>query len=614
MNSLRGKILISLLFMSGLLLGVTLFGRHTIVTTRNIFNEYRQFSELMVSAGRVHSSFLHTLLAALNVLENRGSDPTTQFRLRLEETKQFLKLFSDPKLPSSLVTDAKSIEEKLQEFESLSIQIVQRSNQDKDRQTLNQAILKLQFLGDEIANRAENMKLILKQSLDEKAAAALTSLSFLNHVSIGFLLVSVVAGVLFSILLTRSILHPIKTVTESLKNISEGEGDLTISVAIPRSKELADLSGRVNTFIQHLHDMILRLKGAIDENNQISEKLTTQAEMIASSLKQISSTIQTIGNKMETVDRMIQDAQKQTQTISTQSEDAVGKIDAQATSVEESSAAINEMIASIRSMGNLAENRKQLLIDLIQSAQSSSETMQSTLDRIKSIAKSTAVIEDLIEIIQSVANQTNILALNASIEAAHAGEAGKGFAVVAEEIGKLASATASNVKSITSNLKQILREIKEASQFTEETNLKMQAMSQTIQTVSDSMNELIAGLSELSEGTKEITDAIGVLNETTEALKSAIHTISASALSIDTAMQKVAELSNQNNAAFGEIVSGIQAVSISGTDLSQIIVENNRISEMIEKDILRFKTRTSPIGTSPVLEELEEAQPPSKKG
>ena len=592
MKSLRGKILVSLLFMSGLLLCVTLFGRYTVFSTREVFNDYKQFSDLQANAGRVHEGFLHTLLSAINLLEGRGSDSATQYKLRLEETKKYLESFFAPHLPSSLTNDAKTIRDKLQEFESLSGQLFQLRQQGTDSKTLDQQILRVQFLGDEIANRAENMKLIIKQSMDEKAASALASLSFLNLVSIGFLLASIGAGVLFSILLTRSILHPIRTIDSSLKDISEGEGDLTITLPIPDSKELAELSSRVNTFIQHLHDMILRMKAAIDENNRISEKLTSQSDVIASSLQQISSTIQQIGNKMETVDRMIQDARNQTQTITQQSGDAVGKIEAQSTSVEESSAAINEMIASIRSMGTLAEHRKQQLIDLIQSARGSSETMQSTLDRIKSIAKSTAVIEDLIEIIQSVANQTNILALNAAIEAAHAGEAGKGFAVVAEEIGKLASATASNVKTITTNLKQILREIKEASQFTEETNQKMQLMSQTIQTVSDSMNELIAGLSELAEGSKEITDAIHVLNETTDALKNAVHTISASSVTIDSVMQKVADLSYQNNAAFGEIVSGIQAVSISGADLSRISTENNRISELIEQNIRRFKTRS----------------------
>ncbi|MFQ3621376.1 MAG: HAMP domain-containing methyl-accepting chemotaxis protein [Spirochaetales bacterium] len=590
-RSLRGRIVLSLMLMSLLLLGVTFFSRYTLRSTRKVFEEYQRLSELQISAGRLHASFLHALIAIMNRVENRGSDPTTEYRLRLEETKKFLTAFSAGSFPVALQQDIQTITQKIQEFESLSQNLINRGGQTDQGEAVNQAILRLQFLGGEIANLAENIKLLLKQAMDTHTVTGLSSLNLLNYVSFGFLGLSLVAGFFLSLWLSRSILHPLRRVTESLKSISEGAGDLTIALTIPENRELAELSERVNTFIKNLHDMIVRMKSAIDENNLISEKLTTQADLIASSLNQISSTIQTIGNKMEEVDRMIQNARKQTKTINNQSEDAVGKIQAQSTSVEESSAAINEMIASIQSMGNLAENRKQQLIELIQSAQSSSQTMQATLDRIKSIAKSTAVIEDLIEIIQSIANQTNILALNASIEAAHAGEAGKGFAVVADEIGKLASTTGSNVKSITSNIKQILREIQEASQFTEETNVKMQTMSHTIQTVSDSMNELIAGLSELVQGSKEITEAITVLNDTTDALKTAVHTISDSSKTIESVMGQVADFSYQNNAAFGEIVSGIQAVSLSGQDLSNISVENNRISELIEQDIRRFKTR-----------------------
>ena len=599
MSSLRSKIFLSVLGMSLFLLGVTLFGRFTASSTKNLFQEYTRYSELQNAAGQVETSFLNCLLNALNVLSQRGNDATTQYNLRLAETKKYLEPFSDPTLPETVRSDVKVIEEELKEFETLASSLFSLRESEiregrlspSDIQLLFQGELKLGVLGDEIANQAEKIKLILKQEADSFTASSLHLLSILNSVSIGFLLLSIVVGLFLSLFLSRTILNPLQHVSRGLQDISEGQGDLTITIPTPNSRELAELSLRVNTFIQNIHDMIVRLKTAIDENNLISEKLTTQADLIASSLQQISSTIQTIGIKMETVDRKIQDARKQTQTINQQSEDAVGKIEDQSTSVKQSSAAINQMMASIRSMGSLAESRKQILTNLIQTAQESSEDMQSTIDRIKSIAKSTAVIEDLIEIIQSVANQTNILALNAAIEAAHAGEAGKGFAVVADEIGKLASTTASNVKTITSNLKQILREIKESAQFTEVTNERMQDMTETIRAVFDSINELIAGLSELVQGSKEITDAISILNETTEALRNAVHTIGGSSRTIDTAIENVADLSLQNNAAFGEIISGIQAVSISGTDLTKISVENNRISELIEQDIRRFKTR-----------------------
>ena len=131
-------------------------------------------------------------------------------------------------------------------------------------------------------------------------------------------------------------------------------------------------------------------------------------------------------------------------------------------------------------------------------------------------------------------------------------------------------------------------------------------MTGTIRAVFDSINELIAGLSELVQGSKEITDAISILNETTEALRNAVHTIGGSSRTIDTAIENVADLSLQNNAAFGEIVSGIQAVSISGTDLTKISLENNRISELIEQDIRRFKTREN--GEKEEAEEVDPVQ------
>ena len=142
---------------------------------------------------------------------------------------------------------------------------------------------------------------------------------------------------------------------------------------------------------------------------------------------------------------------------------------------------------------------------------------------IKDINANADMIQELIQVINNVADQTNILAMNAAIEAAHAGEAGKGFAVVADEIRKLAETTGENARNISSNLNEIIANIKGTASLTEETGRSITEMTGGIEDVADSMKEMTGGLKEITTGTAEVTEALDMMISITEEVRQETH-------------------------------------------------------------------------------------------
>jgi methyl-accepting chemotaxis protein len=240
-------------------------------------------------------------------------------------------------------------------------------------------------------------------------------------------LIALIVGIVITRLIIIGIVKPIVHTILILKDIANGQGDLTKRLAVNSTDEIGQLSGHFNNFMSKLQSVITDV---VRSANQLSVSAEQMSQVSAESNKGIS--------------------QQNNETIQV-------------------ATAITEMSSTIEEVARNTENATHAAINADHEAQSGSRFVDETMDSIKALAaeidSSSEVLDTLkshsegigtvLDVIKGIADQTNLLALNAAIEAARAGEQGRGFAVVADEVRTLAKRT----QDSTSEIERIISDL-----------------------------------------------------------------------------------------------------------------------------------------------------------
>ncbi len=318
-----------------------------------------------------------------------------------------------------------------------------------------------------------------------------TTIKRSNVLMIGVILLAIAVSLTLAFFITRSIIQPLNRVVKMVKDISRGEGDLTVRLDVNSEDELGELAKWLNSFLDKLRSIIKQVVDSAAQLNVASTQISSTAEELAAGSQEQQSQLSEVATSMEQMSVMILESSKNAAATQENANQAN-------TAASDGRVKVSDTVAGIERIATIVNSASQ---------------------QISALEKQSKDIGNVIQVIDDIADQTNLLALNANIEAARAGDAGRGFAVVADEVRKLAERTVSATAEIGGKIKRIQKDVadsvaamskiidqsRDGQQLASESGSALENISESIFAVNQAVTQIASATEQQSTGVEQIS-------------------------------------------------------------------------------------------------------------
>ena len=299
----------------------------------------------------------------------------------------------------------------------------------------------------------------------------------------GIIVGTITIAILFivAVPIARAITTSLKEIIDSLQDIAQDNGDLTVRLTTGSQDEIGDLVYWFNSFIEKLQGVI---KNVVDTALPLAETSNTIQKLSEQTIDSFSRQSNSVIQSRQSVEEMSQ-------------------------SVAEITSNAAEAADSARNASVEADKGKSVVESTVKGIRELADNVTHSAETINQLQEDTNRVNVVLEVIRGIAEQTNLLALNAAIEAARAGEQGRGFAVVADEVRNLASRTQESTQEINQMLEQLQSAASQAVSM-------MESSRNSVKASVESANAAGESLVSITETVNTITDMNGAIAVATE--------------------------------------------------------------------------------------------------
>jgi len=408
-------------------------------------------------------------------------------------------------------------------------------------------------------------------------------------ITIIFAVFILVIAAIVTYFVAQGIVRPIIGVTLTLKDISEGEGDLTKSIENNSKDEVGDLSRYFNLTLEKIKSLIIIIKQEAAKLSDIGNDLASNMNQTAAAINEITANTQSIKGRVLNQSASVSETHATMEQLTININKLDEHVEDQSNNISQASAAIEEMVANVQSVTDtLVKNTVNVKI-LKESSEVGRNGLQEVSSDIQEIARESEGLLEINSVMENIASQTNLLSMNAAIEAAHAGEAGKGFAVVADEIRKLAESSSEQSKTIGTVLKKIKESIDKITMSTENVLNKFEAIDTSVRTVAEQEEIIRNAMEEQGVGSKQILDGVGKITEITRHVKSGSNEMLEGAKEVIEESKNLEKVTQEITSGMNEMASGAEQINVAVNHVNEISGKNREGIDILIHQVSRFK-------------------------
>ena len=410
-----------------------------------------------------------------------------------------------------------------------------------------------------------------------------------------------ISAVLIALYMGRWLRRRVSVVIQRLRDIAEGDGDLTQRLDATSQDSLGELAEWFNTFVSRIQSMLqgvaessAPLQNSVLSLNSISSTLAGTTEEIRSQSQSVASSMHAMRDRLRGVAGAADNAAGGVARVAAANEELSSNALSLSGSVDALSGNLGSIVTAIEEMNTSLNEVSHRCADSAEASRRSSDIAEDAKARMATLFEAAKRIGKVVELIEDIADQTNLLALNATIEAASAGDAGRGFAVVANEVKALAKQTANATEEIAQQMSAMLQEtdlamkkIQEVTEHSQEvTNLSsmiaaaVEQQSATTHGISDNVQQSADRAHEMALAVEEMSSGVGELTQQAAEVSKSVDNIARDVQAVASGAEEIAARVTQFDGALSKTASNAHQVTTAASGMKSVAT---RLSDMVAR-------------------------------